>query len=80
MVSGDVYGSSMLASVGSRPLREAEMHGRAQKLGCTFDAQPSWRQVPMLADYTETDSFLFREFPIMLVSSLVTWHLSLWQL
>ena len=77
----------MLASVGSRPLREAEMHGRAQKLGCTFDAQPSWRQVPMLADwvdeeadYIETDSFLFREFPIMLVSSLVTGHFSLWQL
>ena len=76
----------MLASTGSRPLREDEIHGRAKKMGASFDAAPSWLQVPMLAEWVDEDydgenngpAYFYREFPIMLVSSIVTWHPKVW--
>ena len=66
---GSIYGSDLLTSYPSRPLREDEVHARLVKDGYSLAAKITW--VPDIPVGHDDGSMTLESWPVILPSSLV---------
>lgn len=70
-LSGNTYGSHLLAGYSTRPLREAEFHNRVSSSGSALDVEVSYTQIPVMSLGEDGDEEICVEsWPLLLPSQV----------